>query len=223
MKRKLKWKFAQKMEFKWWQNYLHKKHKGEYIQYKKNYWQSLIDRLPKSIFSIQKQVILDAGCGPSGIYMVLDKHDITAIDPLLGQYKKLPVFNPTEYPWTKFIESPIELISEKKKYDTIFCLNAINHVNDINLCCQKLSDAIKDNGFLVMSVDAHRHSALKKIFQWLPGDILHPIQLNIQEYQQLLNDVDFEIIENILFKKENIFNYQILVAQKKSGKAIPTT
>lgn len=96
-------------------------------------------------------------------------------------------------------------------------------MNDINLCCQKLSDAIKDNGFLVMSVDAHRHSALKKIFQWLPGDILHPIQLNIQEYQQLLNDVDFEIIENILFKKENIFNYHILVAQKKSGKAIPTT
>ena len=55
---------------------------------------------------------------------------------------------------------------------------------------------------------------LKKIFQWLPGDMLHPVQLSIQEYEQMLLDTGFQLEKSILFKNAGIFDYYILIAKK---------
>ncbi|MDO9156375.1 MAG: methyltransferase, partial [Sediminibacterium sp.] len=126
----------------------------------------------------------------------------------------LPVFKPAHFGWTHFRNIPIEALDDKEKYDIIFCLNAINHVNDINICCKNLVDSLKPNGFLVMSTDAHRHPLLKKIFQLLPGDMLHPIQLDINEYADFLEKNQMKLVKKILYKRESIFDYYILIAQK---------
>jgi len=77
-----------------------------------------------------------------------------------------------------------------------------------------LVDSLKPNGFLVMSTDAHRYPLLKKIFQLLPGDMLHPIQLDINEYADFLEKNQMKLVKKILFKRESIFDYYILIAQK---------
>jgi 2-polyprenyl-3-methyl-5-hydroxy-6-metoxy-1,4-benzoquinol methylase len=214
MKKKLKWRLAQELEYKWWQQYLHKKDTFEYLQQKKNYWLQLLSSLQEPVLEAPGQSILDAGCGPAGIFIALQDHQVVALDPLLERYKNLPHFNPDAYPWTTFIESPLELLADKEQYDTIFCMNAINHVNDITLCCRRLFDALKPGGHLVLSTDAHRFSLLKKIFQWLPGDMLHPVQLDINEYRKHLTDLNLEIKKSIRYKEAGIFNYYILIAQK---------
>jgi 2-polyprenyl-3-methyl-5-hydroxy-6-metoxy-1,4-benzoquinol methylase len=216
MKKKLKWRLAQELEYKWWQQYLHKKDTVEYLQQKKNYWLQLLSSLQEPVLEAPGQSILDAGCGPAGIFIALQDHQVVALDPLLERYKNLPHFNPDAYPWTTFIESPLELLADKEQYDTIFCMNAINHVNDITLCCRRLFDALKPGGYLVLSTDAHRFSLLKKIFQWLPGDMLHPVQLDINEYRKHLTDLNLEIKKSIRYKEAGIFNYYILIAQKKA-------
>jgi len=216
MKKKLKWRLAQELEYKWWQQYLHKKDTVEYLQQKKNYWLQLLSSLQEPVLEAPGQSILDAGCGPAGIFIALQDHQVVALDPLLERYKNLPHFNPGAYPWTTFIQSPLELLADKEQYDTIFCMNAINHVNDITLCCRRLFDALKPGGYLVLSTDAHRFSLLKKIFQWLPGDMLHPVQLDINEYTKHLTDLNLEIKKSIRYKDAGIFNYYILIAQKKA-------
>ena len=216
MKKKLKWRLAQELEYKWWQQYLHKKEPAQYLQYKKKYWLEVLSSLEEPVLTETKQSILDAGCGPAGIFIALDKYQVTALDPLLDRYKNLPHFNTDAYPWATFIQSPLELLTDKEQYDTIFCMNAINHVNDIALCCQRLYEALKPGGYLVLSTDAHRFSFLKKIFQWLPGDMLHPVQLDIDEYKKHLTDLSLEIKKSIRYKEAGIFNYYIMVAQKES-------
>ncbi len=214
MKKKLKWRLAQELEYKWWQQYLHKKEPAQYLQYKKTYWLQVLSSLEEPILTETKQSILDAGCGPAGVFIALDKHQVTALDPLLDRYKNLPHFNAEAYPWTRFVQSPLELLTDKEQYDTIFCMNAINHVNDIALCCQRLFDALKPGGHLILSTDAHRFPFLKKIFQWLPGDMLHPVQLDIDEYKKHLTDLNLDIKNSIKYKEAGIFNYYILIAQK---------
>lgn len=216
MKKKLKWRLAQELEYKWWQQYLHKKEPAQYLEYKKTYWLQVLSSIQEPALTETTQSILDAGCGPAGIFIALDKHQVTALDPLLDRYKSLPHFNTEAYPWTKFVQSPLELLTDKEAYDTIFCMNAINHVNDIALCCQRLFEALKPGGYLVLSTDAHRFTLLKKIFQWLPGDMLHPVQLDIEEYKKHLTDLGLEIKNSIRYKEAGIFNYYILIAQKKS-------
>jgi len=210
-----KWKLAQTLEYKWWQNYLQKKDATEYLQWKSHYWQEVLLTVSKYVAIPSSQTILDAGCGPAGIFIILKGNTVDAIDPLLNKYETLPHYTPEKYPWTQFKSIPIEALNETEKYDIIYCMNAINHVNDIEKCYDNLVKSLKPNGFLIISTDAHRHNFLKKIFQLIPGDMLHPVQLDIEEYNALLQKRNMEIIQDILYKQESIFNYFITIARKK--------
>lgn len=210
----LKWKLAQTLEYKWWQNYLKKKDAGEYLTWKTGYWKKLLTDISAYLPVLKNNTILDAGCGPAGIFTALENNAVTAIDPLLDKYQNLAHFQPKNYTWTTFRTLPLEELNEKEKYDVIFCLNAINHVNNIEKCYDNLVNALKPDGCLVISTDAHRSNFLKKIFQLLPGDVLHPVQLNINEYNEKLEKRNLEIVQNILYKKEPIFDYYITIAKR---------
>ena len=209
-----KWKLAQTLEYKWWQNYLQKKDTVEYLQWKCHYWQDVLLTISKYAEMPTGKTILDAGCGPAGIFIILKGNTVDAIDPLLDKYESLPHFKPESYAWTQFKNMPIEALNEHEKYDFIFCMNAINHVNDIDKCYDNLVKSLKPDGYLIISTDAHKYNFLKKIFQLIPGDMLHPVQLNIEEYDELLRKRNLEIIKNILYKQEKIFDYYITIAKK---------
>src|SRR6187402_2853397 len=132
MKRNWRWNAAQFAERKWWQNYLKNKDIPEYLKWKKDYWQNL---LKKSLhyFNIHAgDRILDAGCGPAGMFMLFDKNEIVAFDPLIEQYEQdLPHFKKDMYPPVAFVSAGLEDFKSEKKFDVLFCMNAINHVQDI--------------------------------------------------------------------------------------------
>ena len=209
----LRWKIAQAAEIRWWQNYLNKKPKADYLSWKKNYWLTLLDKCEIKLSPNDK--ILDAGCGPAGMFMALPQHDVDAMDPLLDDYEnKLEHFSKADYPNVQFFNSPLETFSPSEKYNTLFCLNAINHVSDLDLCFDKLVDFTKEGGTLVVSIDAHNYSFFKKIFRTLPGDILHPHQYDLSEYQKMLTNRGCSIEKTILYNEEFFFNYFILVCKK---------
>lgn len=211
----LKWKIAQTLEYKWWQRYLRKKQAGEYLEWKRNYWSEILERISPDVSLTGIQQIMDAGCGPAGIFMILNDHAVTAVDPLLHKYTELKHFDQANYPWTSFQNQPLETFQQKEVFDTIFCMNAINHVNDIELCYDNLVGALKPGGTIVITTDCHRSKFLKKIFQLLPGDMLHPVQLDLQEYNKLLTARGMEIVNNICYNRKPIFDYHIMIAVKK--------
>ena len=45
--------------------------------------------------------------------------------------------------------------------------------------------------------------------------MLHPVQLDINEYNAMLTSRNLEIVKNILHKQEKIFDYYITIAKKK--------
>lgn len=212
--KKIRWKVAQEAEIRWWQGYLKNRPKKVYLAWKENYWLQFLqdcDYMPTS-----GQRILDAGCGPAGVFMVLSDQKVDALDPLLDQYAdKLEHFLPADYPWVTFKSMALEDLEIEEAYDSVFCLNAINHVSDLDRCFDKLLEATKPGGTLVVSIDAHNYSFFKTIFRLLPGDILHPHQYDLQEYQKMLTDRGFELQKSQLLKKEFFFNYFVLVAKRK--------
>lgn len=214
MNTRLKWKLAQRLEYKWWQHYLRNKDPESYHKWKKEYWQNLLDTILGKEEFPKNKLILDAGCGPAGIFMALQGNDVEALDPLINKYADLAHFIPAKFSWTTFRQMPLESLEEKEKYDIIFCMNAINHVKDVDLCYKNLATALKSGGYLIISTDAHRYRLLEKVFRFIPGDMLHPVQMNIHGYLALLNDVSLNVIKNILFNKGRIFHYYITIAKK---------
>lgn len=207
---KLRWKIAQAAELRWWKNYLRERPVKEYLSAKKRYWQRVLDQI--DIHPAKGNTILDAGCGPAGIFLILNDHKIDAIDPLLDQYEAiLPHFRPKNHPNVNFIQCSLEQFNPSLQYDFIFCLNAINHVSDIHRSLDILLSALTPGGQLIISTDAHKHSWLQPIFKAIPGDILHPHQYNLQEYRQMLLTRGAKIEQELCLKKGNIFDYWLWV------------
>lgn len=210
-----KWKLAQILELQWWKKYLKNKDRNHYLQWKASYWNNLLFDIEKYIELPEHFMILDAGCGPAGIFICLKRNQVVAIDPLLNKYIENKLLDPENYPWVQFKQSKIEELDITEKFDYIFCLNAINHVKDIEKSYDALIRALKSGGTLIISTDAHKNNFLKKIFQLIPGDMLHPVQLDINEYNTKLTSRNLKIVKNILHQEEKIFDYYITIAKKQ--------
>jgi 2-polyprenyl-6-hydroxyphenyl methylase/3-demethylubiquinone-9 3-methyltransferase len=216
MKRTLKWNLAQKAELRWWENYLKGKNIDEYHAWKKEYWQKLLDMISISCPVSAGMSLLDAGCGPAGIFMNLQDCKVDALDPLLDMYDaKLPHFKKANYPHVNFLSFPLEELPEQKQYDIVFCMNAINHVSELQQCYNLLAAAVKPGGKLVITIDAHNSGFFKRLFRILPGDILHPHQYDLEEYENFLTERNFKILQHEKLKKEFFFNHYMQVAEKK--------
>ena len=207
-----RWRIAQAAEIRWWHNYLKHKPKADYLLWKKQYWNNLLSKM--DLHFKDKELILDAGCGPAGIFMALESHQVEAVDPLLDRYEStLKHFDKSNYAYTKFFNLPLEQFQPSYQFDKVFCLNAINHVADLKQCLDNLVALTKDGGDLILSIDAHNYQAFKIIFRAIPGDILHPHQYDLKEYEKMLTQRGCTIRKTELIKKEFFFNYYMLVAK----------
>lgn len=213
MKETLRWKLAQYFEKRWWKKYLRNKTVEDYRVWKKDYWNKLLTAGEISMANYCK--ILDAGCGPAGVFMVLENQQVTAVDPLLNEYEKQLIhFKKSDYKNAEFIHSPIENFKRVNYFDFIFCMNAINHVQDYETAMNNLSESLKPDGIFVMTIDAHNHSFFKHLFKAIPGDILHPHQFDLNEYKLQLMQRGVVIEKEVLLKKEFFFNHYLIVGNK---------
>lgn len=210
----LKWKLAQAAEIRWWDKYLKTRDKEEYYQWKKSYWNDFISNL-KLDLTVPGQTILDAGCGPAGIFTALQNQRVYAVDPLLDKYSaKLKQFDPSEYPNVTFVNSTLERFKTAENFDVAFCLNCINHVKSIPSSLANIFNLLKPGGELVLSTDAHNYGLLKFFFQIVPGDLLHPHQYGIEEYNRFVRNAGFQIRKTQMIKSDKIFSYWVIQAYK---------
>ncbi len=210
-----RWKIAQWLEIRWWKRYLAGQDVEEYLSWKRKYWNKLLNSIQDQVSLADNMNLLDAGCGPAGVFMVLDQYQVDAVDPLLTKYDRLHHFDRYSYPWVNFTNKALEEVElYEMKYDVIFCMNAINHVSDIEKSISQLYKFLKPKGKLVLSTDSHRSELLKHLFRSVPGDALHPHQYNAEEYEELLARAGFGILSSVVVKPGKVFNYQLIVATR---------
>lgn len=210
-----KWRLAQVFELIWWKRYLKRKTPLDYLQWKRMYWSDFLLKIELSVKELPKNEILDAGCGPAGIFIAFKKADLTAIDPLLNRYEdSIDHFSKEDYKNVRFINSGLEGFTSLKKFDYIFCINAINHVNNIESSLKNLQSFLKEDGTLVISVDAHRNPIVEKLFQFLPFDILHPYQFKLNRYCNMIIHAGFKIEKTVRIKRGLIFDYSVMICHK---------
>lgn len=208
----IRWQIAQWFELRWWQNYLGKKNKQEYLAWKKSYWLNVLAQLSDVVSVKPTDTIADLGCGPAGMFIALP-NKFTAVDPLLNEYKeKLPFFDTADYSSTTFITSSLEEYIPTP-HDIVCCMNCINHVQDIEKAFDVVVQSMKPDGVLLLSIDAHNYNLFKHLFRAVPGDILHPHQYDLQEYIGFLAKRGLHIEKQTEIKTEFFFNHYIIVAR----------
>lgn len=209
-----RWRLAQFLELRWWQAYLRKLNWAEYVEAKRRHWRKVLTGLNLEVIGGEK--VLEAGCGPAGIFTILQAQQVDAIDPLMLEYEHhLPDFSRDQFPYVHFQSMMLEHLNKTDAYDLVFCLNAINHVSDLQLAMRGLAQSLKPAGTMVISIDVHRHAFLKFIFRLIPGDVLHPQQDSLADYVFLLEKHGLQVEKTLLLKKGWIFNYVAIKAKKR--------
>jgi 2-polyprenyl-6-hydroxyphenyl methylase/3-demethylubiquinone-9 3-methyltransferase len=199
----MRWHVAQWFEKMWWKRYLSKKQPEEYLDWKRSYWKRFLNDLNV----IPRDRILDAGCGPAGINIVLHDVEVWAIDPLLDEYKALPVFTETNNANVNFLKSTLETLNLETQFDQVFCINVINHVESIESSLYRLYEHTKPHGELIITTDCHRNELFQRVLSMIPIDILHPYQMNASEYIELLKKTGWRVIRTTKLKHDFIFDY----------------
>ena len=208
----LRWKIAQWFELRWWRRYLSGKDKLQYYTWKKQYWNGLLEQIGDVLQTKDAVTIADLGCGPAGIFIAFEDKKVTAVDPLLDTYTQtLPFFDKNDFTYTTFINQKLEDFQPSEKFDVVFCMNAINHVADIDMAYDRLVNATKREGYVVVSIDAHNYSFFKKLFRLIPGDILHPHQYDLEEYCDFMTTRGCVILKKQLVKREFFFSHYVVV------------
>lgn len=216
LRSKYRWRLAQAAEIWWWRFYLRRRDKESYLSAKRGYWRRVLQEA--RLFPAPGETVLDAGCGPAGIFIILDKQRVHAIDPLLDEYRRrLPHFSTADYPWTTFYPSTLENFAPPRKYSLVFCLNVINHVAELDTALDRLLECLAPGGTLLLSVDAHRFSLLKGLFRLIPGDILHPHQHALSDYRQFIEAGGGRLSKVVKLKPGRIFDYYLMRVERLKG------
>ncbi|THH41545.1 class I SAM-dependent methyltransferase [Neolewinella litorea] len=206
----LRWRVAQYLELRWWRRYLSKQSPQDYLSAKRTYWQRVLDTLEWEVKPNAR--VLDAGCGPAGIFTLLhDRQRITAVDPLLREYETLPVFARVHYPQVRFVPKPLESLEGLYPFDCIYCFNAINHVDDWHRSLDQLTAMARPGTRMILSSDVHRHVWLLPLFRALPGDALHPQQHDAAAYRGALSKRGWTIEREACLRRTAIFDYRAWV------------
>ncbi len=209
----LRWNIAQALEVRWWTWYLARKDPASYVQWKKQYWLNFFRKFDLPLAPSGQ--LLEVGCGPAGAFLILPKERLTVLDPLLPVYRmKHPEIAKTHASQLKSIALPLEVWEPESRFDHIFCFNVINHTAQLELCAEKLAEAMKPGARLYLSVDCHRYSLLKWFFRALPGDVLHPQQLGADEYIELFRKHALQLQDSRLIRREPVFDYQLFIFEK---------
>ena len=213
MAAKWRWNIAQWFELRWWKQYLKNKDTTAYLNWKQQYWKKVLQQLEPELLVRSHMSVADLGCGPSGIYMAVKECKVTAIDPLLDAYEKnTAVFNKGMYPHVQFISTTLEAYRPEQPFDVVFCMNAINHVNNYEQALNTLQQCSKPGGNVAITIDAHNHRFFKYLFRLIPGDVLHPHQFDLNEYKQHLRQRHLRVIKCVELKQGFFFNHYLLLA-----------
>lgn len=211
----LRWRTAQFFESIWWRNYLAKKDVNDYLKNKVLYWEKVLKSIASAVELKETDYVLDAGCGPAGIFIALKGNKVLAFDPLLEKYNQtLDHFKFGMYPTVEFKTDTLESFKNESQFDVVFCMNAINHVSELDKAFLTLHQHTKPGGKIVVSIDAHNKQFMKHLFRLQPADILHPHQYDLREYKEMLTSLNCKIKLISLIKEEFLFNHYILVAEK---------
>ena len=206
-----RWKVAQTFERIWWKRYLKRKDTESYLKWKKSYWHDFLQNLSLEVPLNQR--VFDAGCGPAGIFTIMEGNSVTALDPLLDSYDDLNHFDRTWYPEVTFVNEPLENF-ESKAISTVYCINVINHVADLSQSLKQLALLTEPSGTLIISTDCHRSGFNKRLFRSLQWDILHPHQLDFTDFRSHLNEAGFEIVKEPSRRHDAFFDYVVVVCRK---------
>ncbi len=143
----------------------------------------------KKFESFLKGDILEVGCGIGNFTNFLKKYGNVWVIDINENYLKQSA-DPDIKIGLGDIEKG-EYFFTKQKFDTIVCLNVLEHIKDDKRALKNMQELLKTDGHLILLVPAYDF-----LFGEIDKSIGHFRRYDKNQLKSLLNDMDFKIIKS---------------------------
>lgn len=123
--------------------------------------------------------VIEVGCGPFTQLATIAKthrfNDVTLLDPLLNDYLTLPTCtyrNDKLFKSRNLLPIKLEDLDIHESFDTLICINVLEHVIDAYKCLDNIYNALKIGGYIVFGEKSFDSFDPTQSF-----DIGHPIHV----------------------------------------------
>lgn len=166
-----RWKKAQEYELDTWLRHARDAKSDRDIEHAELFDNYKV--LPKNLGDV-----LEIGCGPfTQTRYILSQgykaNSITLSDPLIEHYKQHPncaYWNLQPSP--RLIALPAENLRRLEEFDTIICINVLEHVRDVPAVLRNIKLALRPGGLIIMGERTYDDLNIETLY-----DIGHPIRV----------------------------------------------
>ena len=181
--------------------------------------QYITDKIYKQFGSTTNQIrLLDAGCGGGIASMPFARQgmQVTGIDASEQAIKAAQSFATHKNVSAKFIHESIEAHAQNgNQYDTIICLEMLEHTDNPAWVIQNLVSMLKQDGIIFLST-INRTRKAKLFAIYLAENVLGLVPEHTHEYKKFIKPLELEAIlakENLLIKEFKGISFNLLHQQ----------
>lgn len=166
-------------------------------------------------------VVIDLGCGPSGIGYAIDSAgSVVCVDPLMHEYKRMRFYREEFFERLKgpmFCSAAGENIPVRDCVaDLIFCINVLDHCHNPDVILGEVARILRPQGFLILDVASWTGEPA-----WMM-DPCHPSQMTYDSLQAMLTGHGFKVKRSDFireaFEPPRLYNRVLLSLQRAVGR-----
>ncbi len=138
-----------------------------------------------------KGSVLEVGCGIGNFTKLLsDFSDLTALDVEDDYIDKVKDMVKSAKVGKGDIEKGTYFFDKNSKFDSIICLNVLEHINDDKKALENIYRLLRNEGKLILLVPIH-----KMLYGEIDRSISHFRRYEVDEVKMMLNKLNFKILK----------------------------
>jgi SAM-dependent methyltransferase len=174
----------------------------EWVEVRRDTWTRLTDYLTREGLINSPKRTMDIGGKGTTIFLALRDGERYAVDPV---YRDLFQVHPflkelKEYQGVNFLAAPVEDITIDQPFDTIFCINVLDHMAELDTIIAKIEELLAPSGTLVLVIDCYADRAVRNLIRWFDVDLPHPHHFLAEDILRLFSRLELRKQDPAIFR-----------------------
>ncbi len=167
----------------------------QWVEVRKDTWANFVAYLRRAGYLTNPRRVLDIGGKYTTVFLALREGERYAVDPVyLSMFEQHPFLQDVEeLKGVHFLAMPAEEIQEVGSFDTIFCINMLDHMAVPQQLVDTIDALLTPGGNLILVIDCYADRLVREIVRRFDVDVPHPHHFLAEDIRRMFSRLSLRI------------------------------